>query len=324
MTLLRALKRAVAGAALAVLGATAGLAQTYPNRPIQVICGYVPGSGADIIVRFIASHLEKLAGIPIVVENRPGALGNIATGALVKAPADGHTMLLTGTSSVIGNHFVLKDAVYDPQNDLQPIATLLRNGFVLTTGPDSPAKSVDDLTKILKKKGGEARYGQSSVNSLASAELYLSLTGTKAERINYKSSTDMIPDLKAGDLDFGMIDSVFAVNQARQGNIRLLAGTLDTPIPGADNLPTMAAAGVAGYVFPANWGAWFPKGTPEDITRKMHGWLTQVMESDAAKEFLAKNGAEPLTSPYGGAAELVRADYERWKKIAEAAKLQKQ
>jgi tripartite-type tricarboxylate transporter receptor subunit TctC len=325
MNMYRTLRNVTVSVAMATLTATAALAQQYPTRPIEVICGYIPGSGADTIVRFITSRLEKVAGTPIVVHNRPGAFGNIATGALVAAKPDGYTILITGTSSIIGNLFVLKDAAYDPHNDIQPIATLLRNGFVLTTGSKSKVSNVSELTAILKTKGKDARYGQSSVNSLAASELYMSMTGTTAERINYKSSTDMIPDLVSGDLDFGMIDAVFALSQARQGRIKLLGGTpAGTRIPGAPDLPTMEQAGVAGYDFAANWGAWFPKNTPEAITKQMHAWLTQIMEAPDTKEFLEKNGAEALTSPFGGAAELVKADHEKWKRVAAVAKLEKQ
>ena len=324
MSMLKRLGMVAASAAIAIAAGTAAFAQAYPNRPIEVICGYVPGGGADIIVRYIASKLEEKAGQPVVVQNRVGAFGNVATGALVNSANDGYTMLLTGTSSVIGNLFVLKDAVYDPQKDLTPIATLLRNGFVMSVGPDSEADSVEELMAIVKEKGAEARYGQSSVNSLAASELFLSLTGLTAERINYQSSTDMVPDLGAGDLDFGMIDAVFALKQQALGNIKLLAGTPETHVPGSTDLPTMEEAGVKGYQFAANWGSWFPKDTPEDITRQMHGWLTEIMGSDETREFLRKNGAEPLLSEFGGAAELVAADLAKWERIAEAAKLVKQ
>jgi len=324
MSLLKKLVTVAAGAALSIMAATAAFAQDYPNRPIEVICGYVPGSGADIIVRFIATKLEEKAGQPVVVQNRVGAFGNVAVGAMVNSANDGYSLLLTGTSAVIGNLFVLKDAVYNPQVDLKPIATLLRNGFVLSVGPDSPANSVEELIAIVQEKGDEARYGQSSVNSLAASELFLTLTGLKAERINYQSSTDMVPDLKANDLDFGMIDAVFALNQQRQGNIKLLAGTPETHVPGSTDLPTMEEAGVKGYQFAANWASWFPKDTPEEITVKMHGWLTEIMSSEETKEFLLKNGAEPLLSEYGGAAKLVADDLAKWERIAQAAKLEKQ
>lgn len=324
MSMLKKLGTLVAGAALSVVASSVAFAQDYPNRPITVICGYVPGGGADIIVRYIASKLEEKAGQPVVVQNRVGAFGNVATGALVNSANDGYTLLLTGTSAVIGNLFVLKDAVYDPQADLKPVATLLRNGFVLSVGPDSEANSVEELIAIVREKGEDARYGQSSVNSLAASELFLSLTGLKAERINYQSSTDMVPDLNANELDFGMIDAVFALNQQRQGNIKLLAGTPETHVPGSTDLPTMEEAGVAGYQFAANWGSWFPKDTPEDITVRMHGWLNEIMSSDETREFLLRNGAEPLTSEYGGAAELVASDLAKWEQVAEAAQLVKQ
>ncbi|MGZ3410933.1 MAG: Bug family tripartite tricarboxylate transporter substrate binding protein [Xanthobacteraceae bacterium] len=295
----------------------------YPDHPIRIICGYAAGSGADVIVRFFAAKLEKLAGQSVIVENRPGAFGNIATQTTVQAPPDGYRIMLSGTATVVGNLFLIKDIPFDPMNDLAPVSSLLRNGFVLAVGPDSKSNSVKELIADLKTKPS-AKYGQSSGNSIASAELFLAMSDTKATRVSYKSSAEMVPDVASGELDFSMIDAVFAIAQAKQKRIKLLAATPPTRVPGAENIPTMSEAGLFGYDFSANWAAWFPKGTPKPIIDQMHAWLDQIVKSPEAKEFLAANGADPLPNSVEGTQDLIKADYDKWERIAKAAKLEKQ
>ncbi len=295
----------------------------YPDQPIRVICGYAAGSGADIIVRYFAAKLEKLAGQTVIVENRPGAFGNIATQATTQAKPDGYRIMLSGTATVVGNLFLIKDIPFDPIKDLEPVSSLLRNGFMLTVAPNSKINSVPDLVAQIKNKP-TARYGQSSGNSLASAELLLALTDTKAQRVSYKSSAEMVPDIASGDLDFGMIDAVFALGQAKQNRIKLIAGTPSTRVPGAADVRTMVEAGLPGYEFSANWAAWFPKGTPQPIVNKMHGWLDEIVKSPETKEFLAKNGADPLPNSVAGTNALINSDYDKWEMIAKAAKLEKE
>lgn len=295
----------------------------YPDQPIRFICGYAAGSGADLIVRYFAARVEKLAGQSVIVENRPGAFGNIATQATVSAKPDGYRIMLSGTATVVGNLFLIKDLPFDPIKDLQPVSSLLRNGFFLTTSPNGKINSVADLVAALKGKA-TAKYGQSSGNSLASAELLLVKTGTTAQRVNYKSSAEMVPDVASGELDFAMIDAVFAISQAKQGRVKLLAGTPSIRIPGAPDVPTMIEAGIPGYEFAANWAAWFPKGTPADIVNQMHAWLDKIVKSPETKEFLANNGADPLPNSVAGTQALIKSDYDTWESVAKAAKLEKQ
>jgi tripartite-type tricarboxylate transporter receptor subunit TctC len=295
----------------------------YPDQPIRIICGYAAGSGADVIVRYFAAKLEKLAGQSIIVENRPGAFGNIATQATVSAKPDGYRIMLSGTATVVGNLFLIKDIPFDPMKDLQPVSSLLRNGFILTTSPNSKVNSVAELIASLKGKA-TAKYGQSSGNSLASAELFLAQAGLAAQRVNYKSSAEMVPDIATGELDFAMIDAVFAIAQAKQNRVKLLASTPSTRVPGAPNVPTMAEAGLPGYAFAANWAAWFPKGTAPEIVRQMHSWLDQIVRSPETKEFLANNGADPLPNSVGGTQSMIKSDYDTWERVAAMAKLEKQ
>lgn len=314
----------LATAMIAFVAFVPGIASAaYPDQPIRVICGYAAGSGADTIVRYFASKIEKLAGQSVIVENRPGAFGNIATQATVSAKPDGYRIMLSGTATVVGNIFLIKDIPFDPIKDLMPVSSLMRNGFILTTAPNSKVNSVPEMVALLKSKP-TAKYGQSSGNSLASAELLMAMTGTKAQRVSYKSSADMVPDIASGELDFGMIDAVFAISQAKQNRIKLLAGTPPTRIPGASEVPTMMEAGIPKYEFSANWAAWFPKGTPVEIVKQMHDWLDEIVRSPETKEFLAKNGADPLPNTVEGTQALIKSDYDIWEKVADVAKIEKQ
>jgi len=317
------LRTGAVAATLSVLAFLHPAQAAYPDQPIHLICGYSAGSGADIIVRYFAAKLEKLSGQSVVVENRPGAFGNIATQSTVSSKPDGYRIMLSGTATVVGNIFLIKDIPFDPIKDLQPVSSLLRNGFILTVAPNSRINSVSELVTALKGKSN-AKYGQSSGNSLASAELFMARTGTKAERVSYKNSAEMVPDIASGDLDFAMIDAVFAIAQAKQNRIKLLAATPPTRVPGAPDVPTMSESGISGYAFAANWAAWFPKGTPREIVQKMHDWLDQIVRSEETKEFLARNGADPLPNSVEGTEALIKADYNTWANVAEVARLEKQ
>lgn len=308
--------------ALLLTGSTVVQAR-YPDQPIKMICGYAAGSGADIIVRYFAAKLEILTGQTVLTENKPGAFGNIATQATVSAKPDGYSIMLSGTATVVGNIFLIKNLPFDPLNDLEPVSSLIRNGFFVSVSPTSKVNSIADLVATLRSKP-TAKYGQSSGNALASTELFLQKTETTAHRVNYKSIAEIIPDVVSGDLDFAMIDAVFGPIQAKQGRIKLLAATPSTRIPTAPDVPTMSEAGVAGYSYAANWAAWFPKRTPPEIVNQMHAWLDQIVRSAETKEFLAKNGVEPLPNTVAGTRAMINADYDTWMRVAAAAKLEKQ
>ncbi len=326
MRMLHNLTRIAAGAVLAVLGVLGAQAQeTYPNRPVRVICGYPAGGGGDVLVRYYAAQLEKVTGQKFVVENKVGANGKIGTDALISARPDGYTLLMHGTAAVVGNTFLMKNPGYDPVRDLQTVATLTEATFVLTVGPESKAGSVKELIAMLKAANGSMKYGTATGVTLVASEKFLIETGTKATRINYKGTSDAARELVGNQIDFLISDATFSIAQAKQGRMKLLGVTTKARLPSAPEIPTMSEAGVPGYIFTPKWAAWFPKGTPVAIVEKMNVWLSAIAATDETKKFLTENAATPLlTKSVAEAEAVVKGDFELWRKVTTEAKIEPQ
>jgi tripartite-type tricarboxylate transporter receptor subunit TctC len=317
----------LAGAAIftALVASPAWAQADFPNREIHVICAYAPGTGADIITRFWAEKLGKVSGKTIVVENKPGALTAIGAEFVKQAKPDGYTILITaGNSTMASNPFLFKKLSYDPQKDFTPVTTLMTLPFVLGVDPKSPIKSVPELTALLKQKGDKASFGYSSSFALAATELYQSIAGTKAIRVSYKGTPEIMPDLAGGQLDFIFSDATYLLGQEREGRFRALAVTTAKRSALAPHLPSMQEAGVPGYELSAWWGAWLPAGAPQPIVDKFAGWLNQAVALPETKSGLAPLGAEPFPGNAKVIAELLPKSLEQWGKVIKLAGIEPQ
>ena len=323
MAALHNLARLAALAALGLAAAGAVSAQTYPDRPVRVIAGYPAGGGGDALVRYYAAQLEKATGQKFVVENKVGANGKIATDAARMAKPDGYTLLIHGTAAVVGNTVLMKDPGYDAM-ELQPVATLAQSVFVLTVGPESKAGSVKELVANLKAANGKMKYGTATGVTLVASAKFLVDTGTKAERVNYKGTVDAAREMVANQIDFLFADATFAIAQAKQGRMKLLAMTASERLPTAPDVPTMTEAGVP-YVFTPKWAAWFPKGTPDAVVQRMASLLRDIARTEATKAFLLSAACTPLLTNFvAGATEVVKGDLGLWQKTATDAKIEPQ
>lgn len=323
MAALHNLARLAALAALGLAAAGAASAQTYPDRPVRVIAGYPAGGGGDALVRYYAAQLEKATGQKFVVENKVGANGKIATDAARMAKPDGYTLLIHGTAAVVGNTVLMKNPGYDAM-ELQPVATLAQSVFVLTVGPGSKAGSVKELVASLKAANGKMKYGSATGVTLVATAKFLVDTGTRAERVNYKSTADAAREMVAGQIDFLFADATFAGAQAKQGRMKLLAMTAGERLSTAPDVPTMTEAGVP-YVFTPKWAAWFPKGTPDAVVQRMASLLRDIAKTEETKAFLLSAACTPLlTDSVAGATEVVKGDLGLWQKTATDAKIEPQ
>jgi tripartite-type tricarboxylate transporter receptor subunit TctC len=323
MRALQRLARLAAAAAIALIAVGAASAQSYPDRPVRVIAGYPAGGGGDTLVRYYAAQLEKATGQKLVVENKVGANGKIATDAARMAKPDGYTLLIHGTAAVVGNTVLMKNPGYDAM-ELQPVATLAESTFVLTVGPNAKASTLKELVANLKAAGGKMKYGTATGVTLVASEKLLVETGTKAERVNYKGTVDAAREMVSNQIDFLFADATFSVAQAKQGRMKLLGVTTKARLPTAPDVPTMTEAGVP-YVFTPKWAAWFPKGTPDAIVQKMGGLLRDIAKTDATKAFLIQSAATPLlTNSVAEATEIVKGDLALWRKVTAEAKLEPQ
>ncbi|HVG50103.1 MAG TPA: tripartite tricarboxylate transporter substrate binding protein [Xanthobacteraceae bacterium] len=315
-----------AGLALlfAVLTFTSALA-AYPDRPIKIICAYVAGGGGDLMVRYYAKVLSELIGQPVVVENRVGANGHLGNQAAMDAKPDGYTMIITGASSWVGNPLMMKGADYDPATALQPVTTLNELGLAVVVNPKLDIKSIADLTAFIKSKNGKALYGAQTSSAIVATNLYLQRIGAEATRVNYKSAGEAAADTTAGMIDFFFPDITLGMAQAKQGRVRILASTPARKVSSAPDLPTMQEAGVPDFDYSVIWAAWFPKGTDPAIVKQMHGWLNEISKRPETKKFLFDVGSDVrLSESPEEMAKIINGEYEKWRKIVEAAKIAKE
>jgi len=320
--------RRIAASILSALALTALVSHAradYPDRPIKIICAYAAGGGGDLMVRFYAKALSDLIGQPVVVENKVGANGHLGNQAAMDAKPDGYTMIITGASAWVGNPLLMKGADYDPKTALQPVTTLNELGLAVVVNPKLDIKSIADLTAYIKSKNGKALYGSQTSSALVATNMYLQAIKAEATRVNYKSAGDAAADTTAGLIDFFFPDITLAMAQGAQGRVRMLASTPARKVSAAPNLLTMQEAGIAGFDYSVIWAAWFPKGTPEPMVKQMFTWLTAIVNRPETRKFLFDVGSDPrLSSSPDDMARTLADEYEKWRGIVEAAKLQKE
>ena len=311
--------------ALAALNGAASAQDTYPSRPVRVICAYVAGGGGDIMVRYWANALKNVTGQNFIVENRAGANGHLGNRAAMEARPDGYTMIITGTAALVGNPLMMKGADYEPLNALQSVATLNDIGLILVVNSNSNIKSLADLTAYIREKKGDAKYAVATASHRVVSAWYLQLIGAEATPVGYKATSDATNDIAAGLLDFVFADATLAMSQSRAGRVRMLAATTKNRVSFAPDVPTMVEAGVPGLDYSVKWAAWYPRGTPEPIVKQMHAWLSEIAQRPESKKFLFEVGSDPYVLPSPAAMDdMIKREYETWKGIVEKAKIEKQ
>jgi tripartite-type tricarboxylate transporter receptor subunit TctC len=299
-------------------------AQSYPNQDIRFICAFPAGSGADVIVRFFAEKVRHVANRTIIVENKVGAAGNIAATYTARARPDGYTVHVHAGSAVAANMHLFKNPPIDAGKELQVVATINKQPFMVMVPANSPYKSLSELTEAMKQKGEKANYAQSNTTGKVMGELYRRATGVKAVEIAYRTANDSINDFASGRLDYGMMDPVFALSQARAGRLRMLAVSTPHRMQAVPELPTMTEAGVPGVEMMGWFAAMVPTGTPRPIVDTLNKWFNDVLKTDEAKKFLNSYGGDPfISTPEEGQALLLK-QIKEWEGYVQAAKIEKQ
>ena len=310
---------------LAVIGAPQAVqAQSYPSQDIRFICAFPAGRGSDVIVRYFAEKVRLIAHRTIIVENKVGAAGNIAATYTARAKPDGHTVHVHAGSAVAANMHLFKSPPIDAGKDLQIVATINKQPFMVMVPANSPYKTLGELTDAMKKKGDKASYAQSNTTGKVMGELYRRAAGIKAVEIAYRTANDSINDFMCGRLDYGMMDPVFALSQSRAGRLRMLAVSTPHRMQAVPELPTMTEAGVLGVEMMGWFAAMVPMATPRPIVDTLNTWFNAVLKTDDAKKFLNSYGGDPfISTPEDGQALLLKQIRE-WEGFVQAAKIEKQ
>jgi len=302
------------------------LAQDYPAREIRSICNFAPGSGADIIVRYYSDRLAKLVGKPVVVDNKPGAQGMLATDFLAKSKPDGYTLMITPASSTLATApHLFKQLPFDPLRDFAPVTTINTLAFVIAVDASKPIKSVEDLISSLKNKTGHGLYGTGSNTGQVAAELFKTRTGLSTTYIPYKASTQALTSLLQGDVDFLSYDATWASTQAEpKGRLRILAVTSAKRSGTLPEVPTLAELGFKDFDITPWWGVVVPAGTPRPVIDKLAGWFNEITRSEETKTFLARAALDAFPGTPESMAALLKSDMERWGGYVKLAKIEPQ
>jgi tripartite-type tricarboxylate transporter receptor subunit TctC len=307
--------------ALAAGTAMAAHAQDYPSQDIRLICAYPAGSGADVLVRYFAEKLRPLAGRTVIVENKAGAQGNIATEYVARSKPDGYTIYVHAGTAVAANQSLFRKPPVDVAKALRVVATINRQPWMLVVDAKSPYKTVADLTAAMKLKGDKATYATAAPTGKIMGEIYKNATGVKAVEVSYKTAPDSLNELTSGKLDYGMHDPVFSLAQQRQGRLRILAVSTATRLDAAKELPTMTELGIP-MDLTGWWAAMVPSGTPKPVIDKIHQWFVAMVSTDETRTFLNKFGGDPYINTPEKAQQLFEAAIKDWGDYVRMAKIE--
>jgi tripartite-type tricarboxylate transporter receptor subunit TctC len=323
MTLRHRVSTAVAAAGFLLLAGPAMAQDSYPDRPIHVALGFAAGSGADILGRYFAHQIEVLSKQPIIVDNKPGATGNIALRYIAQAKPDGYNILFTANSNMAGSRYLFKDLPFDTLKDFVPVASFAQIAFVIVVSPNSPYNSIAELTAHLKEKKDNI-FGYTNQTAQLSGEYYKQLAGVQAKAVSYKTAADAMRDVIDSTLDFMVMDGTFAAGQIRQGQLKALAVTTAERSPTLPNTPTMQESGVAGFEFAPWWACYVPKGTPQPIIDKLGAWFQEIAKMPETPKFLETIASISQHDTGPEAMTRLEAELPKWGTLVKAAGIQPQ
>ncbi len=300
-----------------------GFAQdAWPSREIHAVCGTPPGSGADIIVRFYARKLQELSGKTVVVDNKPGAAGNIATEYVARSKPDGYTLFIAPSSSYLGAApSLFKKLAFDPLNDFEHVTPLLKNCWILAVAGDSPHKTAAELTAYLKERGDKASYGSLANTGLISSELYKANFGLQTVEVKYKTTLDCLNDLWAGHLAFIHIDPTGGGAHFKSGKLRPLATAAAERMDSIKEIPSAKEAGIMNSDVIGWWSVEMPKGTPRPVLTQLETWFNQITAQPDTVAFLANIGCDPFAGNSGMLRALLEKEIKAWADYVKLAKI---
>ena len=307
--------------AAAWAGLPAQAQSPYPNKPIRILVGFAAGGNTDIVSRTIAERMQALLGQPVIIENKPGAGGVVATEITAKAPPDGYTLLMSSLGPHTISPSLMKSAGFDPVNDLAPISNVANNALLLMVNPTLPVKSVPELIAYAKASPGKLNFGSSGVSGTThlSGEVFGSMTGTKLVHVAFKGGPPAIAALLAGDVQLMFANLSDALPQVRSGKLRGIAVTSARRVEQAPELPTVAESGLPGYdVGPWN-GLVAPGRTPPEIIAKLSETVQAIVKEPAFRQKMFDIGSNPIGDTSEQFRATIRNDIQRWGKIVKDA-----
>jgi tripartite-type tricarboxylate transporter receptor subunit TctC len=306
-----------ATALIAALLALPAVAQDYPSRPITLVVPYAAGGGNDAMARIAGEKMSRTLGAQMVIENRGGAGGSIATRQVARAAPDGYTLVIGGTGTLAINPTLYGNVGYDPRRDFAPVGLIGTSALVVLVHPSLPVHAVKDLIALAKKEPGKLNYASAGAGSgiHLSTEYFLSEAGIHVTHIPYKGSGPALTDLIGGHVAIYFSSMPPAIGLVKEGKVRALAVTGAQRSPLLPDIPTVAESALAGFEAVLHYGIVGPAGMPRAVVEKLNAALRAAVTSDDFKARLAADGTEPLAStPEEYAADIDREE-TKWSAI---------
>ena len=305
--------------AFGALAAGFAHAQPYPTKPIKIVAPFAPGGGTDFIARLIAQKLTEKLGAQVVVENKPGAGGNLGAEQAVRSPADGYTLLLVAGSYTVNPS--LYKLTFDPVSDITPIIQLSQGPFIVAVHPSVPAKTLKELIDLVKKQPDKLSYasaGSGSITHLASA-MFVDMAKLQIVHIPYKGTGPALNDAIAGNVQVLFGSPSTTIPHIKSGRLRALAVTTTNRIGAAPDVPTVAESGLAGYEVVLGHGLVGPKGLPRAIVDRINAEANQILKVKEMDTLLATDGVAAAGGTPEQFAATIKSDIERWGKVVKQA-----
>lgn len=317
--MLSILLNAVVVSAAVVIAVPAGLAQTYPVKPVRIIVPTAQGGGTDLIGRLLAQGLSSQLGQQFIVENRGGAGTTIGTAVVAKSPPDGYTLLVTHFSLAFNATYYSK-LPYDTLKDFAPISLVAEQPFLFAVHPSLPVKSISQLVALAKNNPGQIAYSSGGAGSgpFMGAELFKQKAQVDILHVPYKGAGPAFTDLMGGQVQMMIATLSLGMPHATSGRVRALAVTSAKRLETAPKLPTVAESGLPGFEFTVWYGALAPQGTPSPVITSLHQAITKVMASPETKDKL-ENGLMPLSSKPEEFSNYLKQEITKWGNVVKAS-----
>jgi tripartite-type tricarboxylate transporter receptor subunit TctC len=296
------------------------MAQKFPVKPLRILVTIGPGSVGDIISRVVADPLSRQMGQPVLVDNRPGAGGNVAAEIAARSPADGYTLFLTTVSTHGINPALYGKLAFDPIKDFAPVILLATNPNMLVVHPSMPVKNVKELIALAKKRPGEVTFssGGSGTSQHMAGELFGMMTGTKLVHVPYKSTPASANAVISGETMIAFASVPVVIEQAKAGRLRSLGVTSVKRMASLPDMPTLAETGIPGFDVSGWFGFSVPAGTPEPIVNQLNGEFRKAIAEPGVRQKLMAQGMDLTESSPEQFAAFIRSEIDRWTKVVRA------
>jgi tripartite-type tricarboxylate transporter receptor subunit TctC len=319
----RVLAALVAMSACAVAFAQAGAPADFPKQPVRMVVTFPPGGSADAVVRMLVPRLNEKLGQQVVVDNRPGAGGNIGLAIVAKAPPDGYTLGVGAAGALAANSSLYAQMPFDPLKDFKPVSMLAAIPFVIIGNPTVPAKSQKELIALAKAQPGKLSiaHGGNGTAMHLSAALFSQMADVKLVEVPYKGSGPAALDVLAGNVPLAVVDLPSALQQIKAGKLIAYAVTSPQRLPQLPDVPTVSEAGLTGYDSTGWFGVVAPAGTPPAIVNRLNAEITAALNDEQVKTNMRNLGVEPAPSKPEAFEAYIRSETAKWGKVIRQASI---